>query len=109
MNFLNWHIGGIRIFVTFLPIVKRQGWSIRVQKKVNVAVWWCMLCSANHAGDCIRWRDGKRSVKERIGDHMRDIKNQTEKPIMIHFSGRTVEDVRFVVLQCLGKEGRPYK
>ena len=51
----------------------------------------------------------ERSVKERIGEHLRDVKNQTEKLIMRHFSGHTVKDVRFVVLQCLGKEGRAYR
>ena len=51
----------------------------------------------------------ERSVKERIGEHLRDVMNQTEKTIMRHFSGHTVEDVRFVVLQCLGKEGIAYK
>ena len=51
----------------------------------------------------------ERSVKERIGEHRRDVKNQTENPSMRHFSGHTVEDVRFVVLQCLGKEGRAYR
>ena len=51
----------------------------------------------------------ERSVKERIGKHLRDVKNQTEKTIMRHFRGHTVEDVRFKVLQYLGKEGRAYR
>ena len=37
---------------------------------------------------------------------MRVIKNEAEKPIMRHFSDHSVNDVRFAVLQCLGKEGK---
>ena len=40
---------------------------------------------------------------------MRDVRNQSEKPIMRHFSGHTVNDVRFLVLQCLGREWRAYR
>ena len=39
----------------------------------------------------------ERSVKERVCEHMRDIKNQAEKPIMRHFSGHKVADMHFVV------------
>ena len=51
----------------------------------------------------------ERSVKERVSEHMRDIKNQAEKPIMRHFSCHKVDDMRFVVLQSLGREGRAYR
>ena len=47
----------------------------------------------------------ERSVKERISEHMRDVKNLAEKPTMGHFSGHNVDDMRFVVLQSLGREG----
>ena len=120
-------------------IERRQGWSVRVQMKVNVAVrcvkhcmrvkslMWrgtkrinplskpaCTLRNVVYALLCEPCRktvyvgETKRSAKERIGEHLRDVKNQTEKPIMRHFSGHTV-DVRFVVLQCLGWEGRAYR
>ena len=32
---------------------------------------------------------------------MRDVKNKTEKPIMIHFSGHKVDNMHFVSLQSL--------
>ena len=51
----------------------------------------------------------ERPVKERIGEQMRDIKVQAEKPIMWHFSRQSVDYVRFVVLKCLGKEGKTYR
>ena len=40
---------------------------------------------------------------------MRDVKNQAEKPIMRHFSGHKVDDIHFVVLQSLGREGSAYR
>ena len=40
---------------------------------------------------------------------MRVIKNEAEKPIMRHFSDHSIDNVRFAVLQCLGKEGKAYR
>ena len=51
----------------------------------------------------------ERSVKERVSEHKKDIKNQAEKPIMIHFSGHKVDDMHFMVLQSLGRERRAYR
>ena len=49
----------------------------------------------------------ERSVKERIGERRKE--SDRKKLIMRHLGGHTVEDVRFVVLQCLGKEGNAYR
>ena len=48
--------------------------------------------------------ESERSVKEQVSEHMRDVKNQAEKPIMRHFSGHKVDDIHFVVLQSFGRE-----
>ena len=40
-------------------------------------------------------RKTERSVKEQISEHMRDVKNQAGKPIMIHFSDHKVDDMQF--------------
>ena len=48
-------------------------------------------------------------MKERVIEHMRDVKNQAAKPIMRHFSGHKVDDMHFVVLQSFGREGRAYR
>ena len=48
-------------------------------------------------------------MKERDSEHRRDVKNQAENPIMRHFSGHKVDDIHFVVLQGLGREGLTYR
>ena len=40
---------------------------------------------------------------------MRGVKNQTEKPIVRHLRGHNVDNMHFVVLQSLGREGRAYR
>ena len=40
----------------------------------------------------------ERSLKERVSEHMRDVKNQAEKPIMRHFNGHKVYGMHYVVL-----------
>ena len=65
----------------------------------------CTLHNVVHALLCDRCKmpvyvgETERSVKEQISEHMRDIKNKTEKPIMRHFSGHKVDKIHFVVLQ----------
>ena len=44
-----------------------------------------------------------------ISEHMRDIKNQAEKPIMRHCSGHKVDDMHVSVLQSLGREDKAYR
>ena len=51
----------------------------------------------------------ERSVKERVSEHMRGIKNQAEMPIMRHYSGHKVDDMHCVVLQSLGRKDRAYR
>ena len=73
----------------------------------------CTLGNVIHALLCdickvtIFVRETERSVKERVSEHMRDVKNLAEKPIMKHFSGHNADDMCFVVLQSLGRGGGP--
>ena len=46
----------------------------------------------------------RRSMKERINKHLRDVKPQAEKPVMRRFKGYRVEDVTFAALQSIGGE-----
>ena len=46
-------------------------------------------------------------MKERISEHLKDVKNQAEKPNMRHFKGHMKEDVKFAVLQSIGGEDKP--
>ncbi|XP_045208770.2 uncharacterized protein LOC123560670 [Mercenaria mercenaria] len=51
----------------------------------------------------------ERSLKERISEHLRDIRQQVDKPINRHFIGHTERDLQVVVLQKLYHEGRLYR
>ncbi|KAK3089910.1 hypothetical protein FSP39_007586 [Pinctada imbricata] len=48
----------------------------------------------------------ERTLKERIGEHLRDIKNSNEKPINSHFENHNAKDIEYAVLQKLGHNGR---
>ena len=48
----------------------------------------------------------ERTLKERISEHLRDIKNSNEKPINSHFENHNVKDIEYAVLQKLGHNGR---
>lgn len=50
----------------------------------------------------------ERTVKERTEEHLGDVRNQTDIPIMRHFEGHREEDVKVAVLQCVSQEGRIY-
>ena len=45
----------------------------------------------------------ERSVIEQVSEHMRDVKNRTQKPKMRHFSDHKVDDMRFAVLQSMNR------
>ncbi|XP_053394116.1 uncharacterized protein LOC123523838 [Mercenaria mercenaria] len=51
----------------------------------------------------------ERSLKERTEEHLRDVRQQADKPIMRHFGGHTAEDVKVAVLQKVFNEGRIYR
>ena len=51
----------------------------------------------------------KRMLKERIDEHLRDIRQQAEKPIMRHFEGHKEEHVKVTILQRMFREGRIYR
>ena len=48
-------------------------------------------------------------LKERIDDHLRDVRQQAEKPIMRHFEGHKEEHVKVTILQRMFREGRIYR
>ena len=59
----------------------------------------CVKC------DCaIYVRGTKRKLKERISEHVRDIRNSADKPINCHFQNHTEKDIMYAVLQQLGNE-----
>ena len=49
------------------------------------------------------------SVRKRVSEHMRDVRKQAEKPIVRHLSGHKVDNIHFVVFQCLARGGRAYR
>ena len=73
------------------------------------------LCNVIYAFLCDRCKmtipvvKTEKSVKEGGERAYGGVKNQAEKPIMRHFNGHTVYDMRFVVLQSLGGESRAYR
>ena len=44
----------------------------------------------------------ERPLKERVSEHLRDIKKSVEKPIKSHFKNHSEKDIRYAVLQTLG-------
>ena len=50
-----------------------------------------------------------RTLKERMVEHLRDIRMQADKPILRHFNRHDVSDVRVVVLQKVQDGGRTYR
>ena len=51
----------------------------------------------------------ERMLKERIEKHLRDVRQQAEKPIMRHFEGHKEEHVKVTILQRMFREGRIYR
>ena len=51
----------------------------------------------------------ERTLKERTDEHLRDVHQQAEKPIMRHFEGHKEEQLRVTVLQRMFQEGRIYR
>ena len=51
----------------------------------------------------------ERTLKERIDVHLRDVRQQNEKPIMRHFEGHEEEDVKVAIMQRMFRESRIYR
>ena len=51
----------------------------------------------------------ERMLKERIDEHLRDVCQRAEKPIMRHFEGHKEEQLRVTILQRMFQEGRIYR
>ena len=51
----------------------------------------------------------ERMLKERIDEHLLDVRQQAEKPIMRHFEGHKEEHVKVTILQRMFREGRIYR
>ena len=51
----------------------------------------------------------ERMLKERIDEHLRDVRQQAEKPIMRHFEGHKEEHVKVTILQRMFREGRIHR
>ena len=48
-------------------------------------------------------------MKERISEYLRDVKKQAEEPIMRHFKGHRVEDVKCAALLSFCGEEKAYR
>ena len=59
----------------------------------------CVKCDR-----AIYFGEMERTSKERIGEHMWDIKNSADKPINCHFQNHYEKDIVYAVLQQLGNE-----
>ena len=46
----------------------------------------------------------ERTLKERTDEHLRDVRQQAEKPIMRHFEGHKEEQLRVTILQRMFQE-----
>ena len=51
----------------------------------------------------------ERMLKERIEEHLRDVRQQAEKPIIRHFEDHKEEHVKVTILQRMFREGRIYR
>lgn len=51
----------------------------------------------------------ERTLKERITEHLRDVRLQTEKPVNRHFKDHSENDLRVTILQRVFHEGRVYR
>jgi hypothetical protein len=51
----------------------------------------------------------ERTLKERVTEHMRDVRCENDKPINRHFAGHAVTDVQVLVLRKLNRETKKYR
>jgi len=68
---------------------------------------YALMCSKCDA--TVYVGETERSLKERTNEHLRDVRQQVEKPIMKHFKGHTEDNLMVTILQRMYKEGRIYR
>ena len=64
----------------------------------------CNLCDKT-----IYVGETERSLKERIEEHLRDVRSQNDKPIMKHFTGHSDKTVSVVILKRMYDGGRIHR
>lgn len=70
-------------------------------------VVYALICS--RCNKTVYVGETERSLKERTEEHLRDVRQQADKPIMRHFEGHSEEHVRVAVVQKVFQEGRIYR
>ena len=73
--------------------------SYPVQQDVDCStrnLIYCLLC--NRCNVTVYVGETERSLKERLTEHLRDVRNRADKPINRHFENHSAADVRISVL-----------
>ena len=73
----------------------------------DVNLIYGLIC--NRCDKTVYVGETERSLKERISEHLRDKRQQSDKPIIRHFQDHSENDLRVVVLQKIYGEGRVYR
>ena len=68
---------------------------------------YALIC--NKCDKTVYVGETERTLKERIVEHLRDVRQQNEKPIMRHFEGHEEEDVKVAIMQRMFRESRIYR
>ena len=50
-----------------------------------------------------------RTLKERVMEHLRDVRGGKERPINVHFAGHSHADVRVAVLRTMDSDSRAHR
>ena len=66
--------------------------------------YYCLLCGKSNV--VVDVGETERSLKERLTEHLRDVRNRAEKPINKHFSNHTDQDVRVAVLRKMHDDSK---
>ena len=81
--------------------------SYKVQKDVDcntTNLIYCLLCDKCNV--VVYVGETERSLKERLTEHLRDVRNGADKPINKHFSNHTDQDVRVAVLRKMHDDSK---
>ena len=70
-------------------------------------VVYALICS--RCNKTVYVGETERSLKERTEEHLRDVRQQADKPIMRHFEGHCEEHVKVAIVQRTFQEGRIYR
>ena len=68
---------------------------------------YCLICK--RCKKTVYVGETKRSIKERLYEHQRDIRLQEDKPIMKHFVGHSKNDVQIAVLQKAYEDNKTHR